>query len=64
MTMETMAQDPTDETENSKHSHIFQKQVEEQRDNLLEGKCAVTSNIPPNRYETRVASNLRKCLSE
>lgn len=28
--------------------------------NLLEGKCAVTSNIPLNRYETRVASNTQK----
>lgn len=28
--------------------------------NLLEGKCAVTSNIPPNGYETRVASNTQK----
>lgn len=64
MSTETKAQDPTDETENPKYTVILFESKQNNVINLLEGKCAVTSNIPPNRYETRVASNLRKRLSE
>lgn len=39
----------------NKKSHVM---------NGLEGKCAVTLNVPINRYETRVACNLGKYLSE
>lgn len=59
------AQDPADETARPKYTVISLENKEKSNVmNVLQGKCAVTSNIPTNRYKTRVASNLGKCLSE